>query len=90
MVDCDRLDVTFEDIAGMEGVKGSLQEIISEPLDLPPELYPVGHLKRSIEKTGRSVERRVPLELLASNFPHDDLCCCPCIGGITWPNDSSL
>lgn len=41
LVDCDRLDVTFEDIAGMEGVKRSLQDIISEPLDFPPELYPV-------------------------------------------------
>lgn len=41
LVDCDRLDVTFEDIAGMEDVKRSLQEIISEPLDFPPDLYPV-------------------------------------------------
>ena len=40
-MDCDRLDVTFEDIAGMEDVKRSLQEIISEPLDFPPDLYPV-------------------------------------------------
>lgn len=40
-MDCNRLDVTFEDIAGMEGVKRSLQEIVSEPLDFPPELYPV-------------------------------------------------
>lgn len=40
-MDCDRLDVTFEDIAGMEAMKRSLQEIISEPLDLPTDLYPV-------------------------------------------------
>ncbi|CAN0413639.1 unnamed protein product, partial [Ectocarpus sp. 12 AP-2014] len=40
LVDCDRLDVTFEDIAGMEAMKRSLQEIISEPLDLPTDLYP--------------------------------------------------
>jgi len=40
-VDCDRIDVTFEDIAGMEEVKRCLQEIISEPLDFPPDLYPV-------------------------------------------------
>lgn len=51
LVDCDRLDVTFEDIAGMESVKQSLQEIVSEPLDFPPDLYPVcgENKKRSIE-----------------------------------------
>ncbi|CAN0532009.1 unnamed protein product, partial [Scytosiphon promiscuus] len=41
LVDCDQLDVTYEDIAGMESVKQSLQEIILEPLDFPPDLYPV-------------------------------------------------
>ena len=41
LLDCDALDVAFEDIAGMESVKQSLQEIISEPLDFPPDLYPV-------------------------------------------------
>ena len=41
LVHCDELDVTFEDIAGMEDIKHSLQEIISEPLDFPPDLYPV-------------------------------------------------
>ncbi|CAN0124007.1 unnamed protein product [Pylaiella littoralis] len=45
LVDCDRLDVTFEDIAGMEDVKRSLQEIISEPLDFPPDLYPARLIK---------------------------------------------
>ncbi|CAM9750365.1 unnamed protein product, partial [Ectocarpus fasciculatus] len=45
LVDCDRLDVTFEDIAGMEATKRSLQEIISEPLDLPTDLYPARLIK---------------------------------------------
>ncbi|CAM9191066.1 unnamed protein product [Ectocarpus sp. 4 AP-2014] len=45
LVDCDRLDVTFEDIAGMEAIKRSLQEIISEPLDLPTDLYPARLIK---------------------------------------------
>ncbi|CAM9096542.1 unnamed protein product, partial [Ectocarpus sp. 6 AP-2014] len=45
LVDCDRLDVTFEDIAGMEAMKRSLQEIISEPLDLPTDLYPARLIK---------------------------------------------
>lgn len=51
-MDCDKLDVTFEDIAGMEGVKHSLQEVISEPLDLPPELYPVGSTLRTSVRRG--------------------------------------
>lgn len=41
IVDCDEIDVMFGDIAGMEDIKLSLQEIISEPLDFPPNLYPV-------------------------------------------------
>ncbi|CAM9557556.1 unnamed protein product, partial [Hapterophycus canaliculatus] len=45
LVDFDRLDVTVEDIAGMEEVKRSLQEIISEPLDLPSDLYPARLIK---------------------------------------------
>lgn len=45
-MDCNRLDVTFEDIAGMEGVKRSVQEIVSEPLDFPPELFPVSDVLR--------------------------------------------
>ncbi|CAM9465915.1 unnamed protein product [Ectocarpus sp. 8 AP-2014] len=45
LVDCDRLDVTFEDIAGMEAMKRSLQEIMSEPLDLPTDLYPARLIK---------------------------------------------
>lgn len=40
-MDCDRLDVIVEDIAGMKELKCSVQETISESLDLPHDLYPV-------------------------------------------------
>lgn len=52
LVDCDRLDVTFEDIAGMDSVKNDLQEIISEPLDFPPDLYPVRAFLSDLVRNG--------------------------------------
>lgn len=50
----------------MDGVKDALQEIISEPLDLPPDMYPVSHARTCEREDDLAVLLRGAVEEVTS------------------------